>query len=553
MPVSRLAVVAVLVCSLVFAAPGPVVQLAPQPGDLDLSFGDLGRVTTQFDNILNHAAARDVLVLPNGKIVAVGYADNFGETSRRNFALMRYNADGTLDTSFGPKGKISPFWDGIVTTDFNNDPEEAWDAVLQPDGKIVAVGIGKAGPNDIEHFGLIARYTTLGFLDLTFADGGRLWLPYGPFRAVVLQPDGKIVAAGETSTHNDDNINFSVWRFNADGSSDPAFDWYARKIEILQNARDNGAYALAQLPDGKFLVAGYTDTCCTGHDFAMVKLNADGTTDNAFGTTARVYTDVSGGYYDEVYAMAVQKDGKILLAGRASVYGAVVRYNPDGSLDSSFGIGGKLLIQFDGLSEIHDIKVLPNGKILVAGWTSSEDGRDFALARFNTDGSLDEWFSPSGQYGIATTDFPALPNDDSDWTTDEAFAVAIQPDGKIVAAGGSNPHNTRFALARYHGDPPPARVLHANAGAVIAIFQIRDEGMVYRISGAPVTEAGIYESEFGGGRTARPLLPDLASEGTIRDAALIDRLEMLTRQGRATLIVKTGDEEVRATLQAEPK
>src|SRR5437773_237131 len=196
------------------------------PGDLDPSFGTGGKVTTPSGS---NGYINALVLQPDGKLVAAGYTQNNGSNS--DFALVRYNADGSLDGSFGT--------DGIVTTLIQNGGFfEA--VVLQPDGKLVAAGVGGG------HFALV-RYNADGSLDGTFGTGGKVITPIGSFAdmayALVLQPDGKLVAAGSTSNGS---WAFALVRYNADGSLDGSFG--TGGTVTTQIGSSNLAYALVLQP-----------------------------------------------------------------------------------------------------------------------------------------------------------------------------------------------------------------------------------------------------------------------------------------------------------------
>jgi uncharacterized delta-60 repeat protein len=180
---------------------------------------------------------------------------------------------------------------------------------------------------------------------------------------------------------------------------------------------------------------------------------ADGVLDTSFGTAGVAITDFTGAE-DSISALVVQPDGKILTAGRAGsseVYNfALARYNTDGSLDASFGNGGKVTTIFPNAvsSQAYAIVLQPDGKIVTAGWTYSPKNRSFALARYNSDGSLDAAF---GNGGTVATSF-------GDADKAEAYAIAIQADSKIVAAGpvwffpSGSPRVWGVAFIRYNSD-----------------------------------------------------------------------------------------------------
>lgn len=318
--------------------------------------------------------------------------------------------------------------------------------LLQPDGKIVAVGSGSYSSKVNSRFAL-SRYRATGSLDTTFGTRGRvltsLGASSGAVSAAALQPDGKIVAAGTSSAGP--TVRFALARYEPDGSLDTTFGTGGKVATAIGPGTDL-ANAVALQPDGKIILAGWSRRVArgapSGFDFALARFNPDGSLDQSFGTAGKVTTAIAGAWGD---ALALQPDGKIVLAGAAQTPAlqdrfALARYNPDGSLDTSFGAGGVVMTAISEHASISSLALQPDGKLVAAGAECGArcyEGVDFALARYNPDGSLDTSF---GSAGIVTTAIGLR--------TSGAHAVALQPDGKIVVAGfGGLP--TFFALARY--------------------------------------------------------------------------------------------------------
>ncbi|MBW3612434.1 MAG: hypothetical protein KY392_01080 [Chloroflexi bacterium] len=412
-------------CALVLALAG---QAQAAPGDLDSSFSGDGRQTTDFAGGVDLGNA--MAVQADGKIVVAGSAPQSATPgSDSDFALARYNADGSLDSSFSDGGK--------QTTDFGGD--DAGRAVaVQADGKIVV-----AGSSDYDF--ALARYNPDGTLDSSFSGGGKQTTDFAGIdagRAMALQADGKIVVAGST----DDD--FALARYDVDGSLDSSFGNGGK-----QTTRFGGwGRAVAVQADGKIVVAGSSyQGVATGDDFALARYNTDGSLDSSFSGDGKQTTDFSGnGDYGN--GVAVQADGKVVVVGGAYDDHALARYDADGSLDHSFSGDGRQTTDFGSRDFATAVAVQADAKIVVAGFNPG----DFTLARYNADGSLDSSFSGDGKQ---TTDFGGL---------DSAGAVAVQADGKIVVAGSSGAatgFDYDFALARYEGgaagsesppDPDPA-------------------------------------------------------------------------------------------------
>ncbi len=396
------------------------------PGDLDPTFGTGGKVTTVF----GHNTAFDVAIQTDGKIVVVGGSGDF--------ALARYNPDGTLDTSFGSNG--------LILSDLGEPFDEAFAVTILPDGKILL-----AGAAGCDNFAL-ARYNPDGSLDIGFDGDGKVTTDFGSCDrafAVAVQADGKIVAVGHSLEAQD----FALARYNADGSLDVTFGNTGKVVT------DFGGYdaptGVSIQKDGKIVVGGAGGP----NDFALARYNPDGTLDASFGISGKVLTDFGG--YDAANDLALQADGKIVLAGVGGVFNgfAVARYNTDGTLDASFGDDGRVTTRFFGESveTANGLAIQPDGKIVAVGFAYSSFDPSFALTRYNTDGSLDQSF---GTAGIVTTDFGdpgdvgvLCPPARKDCSEDIARKVAIQPDGKIVVVGGAGAGvpSRLIALARYEG------------------------------------------------------------------------------------------------------
>ena len=396
-------------------------------GSLDTTFSGDGIQTTDigFHDDIGNA----IKVQADGKIVVAG---STGSASVQNFALVRYNADGSLDTTFSG--------DGLVSTDFAGGTDQGYALALQGDGKLFVSGYATTS-NGMDF--AAARYTADGSLDATFDTDGKALVDFNAeFEyglSAALQADGKLLVAGLIGF---DIRAGAVARFNPDGSLDSDFSGDGKVLTQVAGSEDI-AYAIALQPDGKLVVAGYTDS--EGWDFSLARFNPDGSLDETFSGDGLVITQVSSG--DAVIKdVVIQADGKIVVAGEAEGVitsdFALARYNADGSLDTSFDGDGWLTTDIAFGEDYASAMLLqPDGKIVVAGY-SYNSGYNFALARYNPNGSLDTTFDGDGKL---TTDFSA--------GTDYASDVALQADGKIVLSGSSSATgNTDFALARYNSN-----------------------------------------------------------------------------------------------------
>jgi uncharacterized delta-60 repeat protein/uncharacterized repeat protein (TIGR01451 family) len=407
--------------ALVVAIANPA---AAPPGDLDTTFDGDGQVTTNFAAAT--AETRGLAIQGDGKIVAAGRVDGSGT---RDFALARYNSDGSLDTTLDGDGK--------VTTDFDAGLDFGYAVAIQADGKIVAAGYADvSGTRDFA----VARYNADGSLDTTFDGDGKVTTDFADSTDVAwgmaIQGDGKIVAAGLADVSGTGD--FALARYNPDGSLDITFDTDGKVTTDFAAGSPDLAYAVALQGDGKIVAAGVAVISGT-NDFAVARYNPDGSLDTTFDTDGLVTTDFGAGL-DQASGVTIQGDGKIVAVGRAVVSGtfdfSLARYNADGSLDITFDTDGKVTTDFAGDIDLaYGVAIQTDGKIVAAGRAVVSGNRHFALARYNADGSLDSIFSGDGK---VTTDFAG--------SFAQVFGVAIQGDGKIVAAGFAG---ADFALARY--------------------------------------------------------------------------------------------------------
>ncbi len=362
--------VALLVLSLTTM---PVWASTTNNSGLDPTFGNNGIVKTDFSV---YDEGHTVAVLSDGKLLIAGYTAG---QSDDDFALVRYNSDGSLDTTFGT--------DGIVTTDLG-DYDYGYAMVIASDNQIIVAGY--TGSDNVD-FALV-RYNSDGSLDTTFDTDGKVTTDLGSNdygRALALQADGKIVVAGYTGN---DNVDFALVRYNSDGSLDTTFDTDGQVTTDL-GGEDNGL-ALAVQADGKLLVAGSSGT--DNDDFVLVRYNSDGSLDTTFDTDGFAINHLAGNDYG--YALAIQSDDKILVAGSSGTDFAMARYTSDGSLDTTFATDGFAVHNLGGNDYGYALAIQSDDKILVAG----SSGSDFALARYTGNGSLDSTF---GSNGKVITDF----------------------------------------------------------------------------------------------------------------------------------------------------
>jgi len=413
-------------------------------GDLDATFGTDGKVLTDFDHSTDIANA--VVIQADGKSVVVGTTYQNNDFSNEDFAVARYNPDGTLDKTFGIGGKVQ--------TDFPDLAAVASSVVIQPDGKIVVAGGAFPLFTFLGDFKVV-RYNSNGSLDTSFGDGGIVTttFPEGSYAFdVALQADGKIIAAGtvfvDFNPGESSNTDFALARYNPDGSPDATFGNGGQVSTDFLGLEDDAFSVLIQ-PDGKIVAVGSANDPVTFYDFAAVRYLSNGTLDTTFGVAGKVHTDFGDQNFDRARSAALQPDGRIVAAGFAiSQNGgvqnfAVARYDSSGVLDTNFGTGGMTQIDFGNCCQ-SATKVLlqSNGKIITVGGSNGESSKDdFLLARLTPTGALDPTFGAGGKVRTSFGDLNGGAN-----------GAVFQPDGKIVAVGFQATGLelfADFALARY--------------------------------------------------------------------------------------------------------
>jgi uncharacterized delta-60 repeat protein len=407
-------------------------------GQPDITFGTGGTTSVNFGG--NDTAA-GMAIQADGKYVVAG-----GTTANGNAALARFNADGSLDTIFGSGG--------AVTLNVPSDVAYFNDVAIQPNGDIVAVG-NVAVTNTTSDSLFIARFLPNGALDTTFGTGGKVFVTITSSspeaaEAVAIQPDGKIVVAGYADSGTSGNSQFALIRLTTAGSLDSTFGSSGVVKTSIGTGTVDTASALVLQPDGGIVVAGQTNNPTSKVSaFALVRYTAAGSLDSTFGTGGIVSTSTGG--LDFARAIAIQADLKIVVAGHATVGSAgafaLARYNTNGSLDGTFGSTGTKVdsIATDSYG-LTSLAIQANGKIVAAGTTVVNANEAFAVIRYNADGSRDATF---GTNGTTTTNFST--------GSDIPTALVINGSGAIAVAGSAATasNGVNFALARYLGDPIP--------------------------------------------------------------------------------------------------
>ncbi len=450
--------------------PSHVVKAAP--GDLDTSFGTNGIVKTDIDN---NAATVDqgtgVVVDENGKYVVSARVDQVGANS--NFAVLRYNADGTLDTSFdGDSGNGN----GIVITDINGNNFKDWANAVAinknagvHNGKIVVVGTTKQ--DDADSDAAVVVYNPDGTIDQQRAidlDGNNT---VEEIYAVAIQTDNKIVIAGRT----DDD--FFVARLEPTLDLDITFDGDGLETASFSAGTDIARAVVVQPSDQKILVVGIDGF---NGDFALLRLMPNGNTDATFGNSGEL--TVSFGTSDGAYAVDIDQTGaedRIIVAGEADLgggtsgFGVTRHVMASGALDLTFDTDGKATVSpSGGLDRAYGIKTEGDGKYVIAGLSDRANvNENFGIARLNNDGSADTSF---GGTGAVVTDTSG------NNVADAALAVALS---SIITVGLELQTNT-VVVAKYQD--AAANAPTANAG----INQNETEGNMVILDGSGSSAAG---------------------------------------------------------------
>jgi uncharacterized delta-60 repeat protein len=359
-------------------------------GILDRRFGRGGKVVTLFGDGRSEAAA--LAIEGDGRLVVAGRVRVSGID---RLAVARYTAAGRLDTRFGRGGGALTAFAGP------KGPNYAWGraVAIQPNGKIVVAG-GSGPPIGPWQLAL-ARFTRGGRPDATFGRGGEVRTRLGKTAdawGVAIQPDGRIVVVGSSLVGQRDV--FAVTRYTARGTLDPTFGREGKVLTPFPEWSDANAVALQA--DGKIVVAGSAESS----DFALVRYLPTGRLDPTFGAGGKVLTSfaVNAESEEGALALAIDRKGRIVAAGGSNVESrysddfALARYAVDGSLDPTFGTGGKVVTRFGEPTFVQAIAIGADGRIVAAGGGAGH----FALARYTPSGRLDPSF---GRRGMVTTRF----------------------------------------------------------------------------------------------------------------------------------------------------
>ncbi|MCO6458578.1 MAG: DUF2974 domain-containing protein [Pirellulaceae bacterium] len=422
--------------------------------DLDLEFGTSGVASVEWPAADFEGSS--TAVQPDGRIIVAGSVATGGSS---DFAVARFHADGTIDESFGSNGR--------TTIDFNLRSDGANVVAIQGNGAIVVAG-SSGNWNDFSMEFAIARLLPSGQLDANFGTGGKVITSVSPARdnifGIGIQDDGKIIVSGYG--HNDlANSHVALARYLPNGSLDVGFGAGGIVVTDLPGRASSFTNTILVDESGRILIGAgqrLSETNVTG--YSTLRYLTDGSLDTSYGNQGVSNVTVPGGL--PIGDLAAQADGKILLSGLAggltgSGQFALVRFNPTGQVDSTFGTNGIARHQFGtGDDFISDIEVLPDGKILAAGLIGGSTG--VGIARFDANGQIDTTFD--GDDGKVTSPLAVVSEP----------SIALQPDGKFLLAGGLGPAGQRqLAVARFLGespdptDQPPSFILAFKVGEAV--------------------------------------------------------------------------------------
>jgi uncharacterized delta-60 repeat protein len=385
-------------------------------------------------NIGNRLAEANAISLqPDGKILIAGYSVNGCGNSV--LALCRLNSDSSLDNSFGSGGK--------VVTAISPQVSMETPMVLQPDGKILVAGTFYDGTNNSV---VVLRFLTNGVTDVSFGSGGMALSVAGTGdsypTSMALQSDGKIVVSASASASGND---IAILRYNSNGSLDTTWNGTGKLLTAIGSSGD-AMLALAIQPDGKIIDSG-ASAFSSISKFSMLRCATNGTLDNSFGSFGKVATSIPNETVSASYAMTLQPDRKIILGGVVAntpdlqLKLALARYNTNGTLDTTFGNGGAAIASIGlGNSTVNGVALQSDGKIVAACRAQSGPYFKFAAARFTANGALDPNY---GFGGVNYFDFAT----GADETVN---TMALDSLGRMVMVGRAG---NLFAIIRVSGDP----------------------------------------------------------------------------------------------------
>ena len=412
-------------------------SLFAQDGILDTSFGSSGLVqlaSGTFDDKIH-----DMVVQPDGKIVLAGYS----YTETYNFIVVRLNTNGSLDDTFGNNGVVVLPFGSINPGSLSGD--KAYSVDLAPDGKIVIAG-ETTGEGSKSNVGIV-KLLSNGTLDSTFGDNGMISIPIPSAnaytRSCVVDDKSNIYVTGGAYSSNQ----FDVFVIKCDryGQLDASFGESGIVVYPVYPFQNDLANKILLDKNGKIMIAG-TAYNKTNEDYLVMRFNKNGTLDTTFSENGFEVFGFFGSFNEQCYGMIIQPDEKIVLAGHSnnSYYDVILtRLESNGNLDLGFGSSGIVYTDHGtsvDVAQATDLVLQPDGKIIVGGLAVLSQRTHYNMTRYNPEGAIDTSF---GNNGFVYTNF----TQNSD---DQALAMALQEDGKILLAGQTYDGQGFISAARYN-------------------------------------------------------------------------------------------------------
>lgn len=439
---------------------------------LDTSFNGTGYSVQTIVQNPHYSLGRSFAIQSDGKIVIAG--DIVRNNQQDEFALVRLNTNGTLDTSFGTNG--------VVIAMLGSSSDSINKVRIQPDGKILLAG--QSWSEGAAYNTMLVRYNSNGTLDTSFNSTGYVTHnisgeSYDYAVDLAVQPDGKIVLVGDGGAGFGVAGHILITRFNANGTLDTTFD--GDGVLLITTPAGGSASQVIILPDGKLLITGYRNDGAKPN-FLLMRLNSDGTFDTSFGTGGSTTTSVSSGA-NHISSTDRQSDGKIVVVGS----GYLARYSADGILDTSFGTGGKT--QVPSVYETNFIRVTAGDKILVSSR---------GVFRFTANGALDTHFNNGGFRGMGGMNLTCF-----------SRAIEIQTDGKLLMGGNCSGSVSNFTVVRFE-ETRTKRFLDFEGDGLtdISIFRPSNSQWWHLTSSSFAPQVAVW-----GLSTDRPIPADFTGDG----------------------------------------
>jgi uncharacterized delta-60 repeat protein len=418
-------------------------------GALDLTFGGTGIVITHAGiGGPSFEGARAMAIDHQGNIVVAGTAKIGNDY---DFAVLRYHPDGTLDNSFGNGGKRT------IDVDASGHDDGAYGVAIDSQGRIVLAGYANNGTeDDFAVVRLNANGSLDTSFNGTGIETTAVATPspgYSAAYAVAVDGQDRIVAAGYAKVGNDDD--FAVVRYNTDGSLDSKFGGGGKRTVDMDGAGFNDlAYGVAIDSQGRIVLAGQVYNG-TDSDFGVARLTPTGALDGTFNNSGKViyHAGTVTPSFDAAHGVAIDSQGRIVVAGTSKIgpdYDfTVLRFTVDGNPDSNFANNGKRTIDVDGSGHddgAYGVAIDGNGRIVLAGYASNGSVNNLAFARLLSNGSTDFTFGTGGKF---------VTNASSTGGNNQAYGMAVDAVGRVVAAGyAANATDSDFATVRLTPDLP---------------------------------------------------------------------------------------------------